>query len=191
MRAAEWRPAARKAALALVLPDRPVVAAIVAARLLRVVGAAVVAGKLAHDVVAVGLFTRADDLLPLRLELGDPAVRLLALLGEVDATPRAPQGLGEQEVLVAVVAFEIELALLVGVLDLPQLRLDGGRRSRVWLERLPSWTRRCSSCKQMGFFVDQLTGGAACNGGSWAPGARAAGGCIAGGSPCGGGGGSR
>ena len=58
-----------------------------------------------------------------------------------------------------------------------------GSRSRVWLERLPSWTRRCSSCKQMGFFVDQLTGGAACSGGSWAPGARAAGGCIVGGSP--------
>ena len=45
-------------------------AAIVLARLLHVVGAAVVAGKLAHDVLAIGALRGADDLLALRLELG-------------------------------------------------------------------------------------------------------------------------
>ena len=37
----------------------------------------------------------------------------------------------------------------------------------------------------MGFLVDQLTAGAPCSGGSWASGARPAGGCIVGGSLCG------
>ena len=58
-------------------------------------------------------------------QLGDPALCLLALLGEVDTAARAAQRLGEEEVLVAVVAFEVGLALLIGMLDLAQLGFDG------------------------------------------------------------------
>ncbi len=127
MRAAEGRPAARETALALVLPDRRGVAAtLVAPRLLRVVGAAVVACELAHDVVAVGLSARRDVLLALGLQLGDPALRLLALLGQVDTAAGPAQRLGEEKVLIAVVAFEVGLALLIGLLDLPQLGFDRG-----------------------------------------------------------------
>ena len=63
-------------------------------------------------------------MLPLHLQLRHPTFRLLALLGKVDAATRASQRLGEQKVLIAIVALEVGLALLVRALDLPQLGFD-------------------------------------------------------------------
>ena len=113
----EGRPAVREAALALVLPDRGLATAIVTPRLLRVVRAAIVACQLADDLLAVGAGAGAGDLLALCLELGQPPPCRFALIGEIDAAACAAQRLGENEILVAVVAFEVRAALLIGLLS--------------------------------------------------------------------------
>ncbi|MEI9901937.1 MAG: hypothetical protein WDN31_19535 [Hyphomicrobium sp.] len=117
----------------------------------------------------------------LGLQLGYPALRLVALLGEVDAAARAAERLGKKEVLVAVEAVEVRPRLLVGLLAWLISASMAGSLSRMPLERCPSCTSRCSSCRQIGFLVDQLTEGAACGGGSWAPGIGSGGGCCPGG----------
>ena len=150
-------------------------AAIVLARLLHVVGAAVVARKLAHDVVAIGLLGGADDLLALRLEIAHLPLSLLLLLREVDAGARAAQRLGEQEILVAACAARAPARSSATVCSAWRMSASSrGSWSRDWLVRWPSCTSRCSSCRQMGFFVDQsAAGGRRCGLRSAARGRRA------------------
>ena len=80
---------------------------LLAARLLLVVGAAVVAGELAHDVVLIGALGGHGDLLALGLEVGELALACVLLLREIDAAARAAQRLREQEIFVAVAALEL------------------------------------------------------------------------------------
>jgi len=103
----------------LILPDRP--EWIELAGLLLVGGTAIVSSQLADDIVPIGSASGGDNLLALGLQLLQPTTRLFHPPIEIDASPRSAQRLGEQEILVAIVALELGLAHPVLALGSPNV----------------------------------------------------------------------
>ena len=99
-----------------------------AARLLHVLLAAAVARQLPDDVVLIGAVARAHDLATLRIEVSELLARSLHLRIEVDAARCAPERLGEQELVPAVVSLDLGLGHPIGALGLAHLAFDAGQQ---------------------------------------------------------------
>src|SRR5581483_4666193 len=124
-------------AVALLAPVEERVARRVApARLGHVLLAAAVARELADDGVLEGAVERADDLAALGIEVGQPLPAGIHLAGELDAARRAPERLGEQELVPAVRAVELLLGDLVVALELAHVVLDARQQVAILVAAL-------------------------------------------------------
>ena len=102
-------------------------ATVAPARLIDVIGAAVVTRQFVHDVVLVGAATGVYEVLALHFKLGQAPFGNLDLLQQFFALRAGAERFGEQKILVA--RF-VELALpgVIGFVDLPEFRLKLGQQ---------------------------------------------------------------
>ena len=111
---------------AFILPDAAKTACTraAAAGFLLVIRAAIVAGQFAHDLVGVGAAAGAHDLGALGFQITQAALGVLRLGGDVAALLGGAQGLGEEEVFVAVGFFQLTLTLLRDLIELAHFGFD-------------------------------------------------------------------